>query len=66
MTAPLIRIALRWLGGILIANGYFSQGDAGLFTDPDMIALANYAAAALCAVASEGWYWLAKRFGWRT
>ena len=63
---PLIRIALRWVGGYLVARGVFAQTDSGLFSDPDLVAAINYGLAALCALLSEGWYLLAKRMGWKT
>lgn len=62
--APFIRIGLRYLGGCLAARGWLAQGDTGLFDDPDLVTTLSYAGAALCAVAGEGWYGLARRFGW--
>jgi len=62
--APFIRIGLRYLGGYLVARGFLAQSDVGLFNDPDLVAAISYGGAALCALAGEGWYWAAKRFGW--
>lgn len=62
--APFIRIGLRYLGGYLAARGWLAQGDSGMFDDPDLVAALSFAGAALCALAGEGWYWLARRFGW--
>jgi hypothetical protein len=64
--APFIRIGLRYLGGYLAARGWLAQGDSGMFDDPELVAAISYAGAALCALAGEGWYWLAKRMGWAT
>lgn len=64
MISPFVRIALRWLGGYLVAKGIFAQTDSTLFNDPDLIAAANYGAAAACALLAEGWYILARKFGW--
>lgn len=61
---PFIRIGLRYLGGYLAARGYLAQTDSGIFDDPDLVAAINYGAAFLCALAGEGWYWLARKFGW--
>ncbi|MCO5129833.1 MAG: hypothetical protein M9932_04620 [Xanthobacteraceae bacterium] len=61
---PFIRIGLRYLGGYLAARGWLAQSEAGLFDDPDLVAAVSFAGAALCALAGEGWYWLARRFGW--
>lgn len=62
--APFVRIGLRWLGGMLVAKGWLGTGDQSLFADPDMVQAACWALAALCAIVSEGWYVLARRWGW--
>ncbi len=62
--APFIRIALRYLAGYLIARGWLAQDDTGIFDDPDLVAAISYGGAALCALASEFWYALAKKWGW--
>ena len=62
--APFVRIGLRYLGGYLAARGFLAQTDTGIFDDPDLVAAISYGGAALCALASEVWYWAAKRFGW--
>jgi hypothetical protein len=62
--APFIRIGLRYMGGYLAARGVLAQTDTGIFDDPDLVAAISYGGAALCALASEAWYWAAKRFGW--
>ncbi len=62
--APFIRIFLRYLGGYLVARGFLAQSDAGLFNDPELVAAISYGGAALCALASEAWYWAAKKWGW--
>jgi hypothetical protein len=61
---PFIRIGLRYLAGYLIAGGFLAQGDTGIFDDPDLVAAISYGGAALCALASECWYALAKKWGW--
>jgi hypothetical protein len=55
--APFIRIALRIFGGFLMGAGYVSETDLWIFTDPELVG-------ALALLASEGWYLLAKRYGW--
>lgn len=62
--APFIRIALRYLGGYLVARGFLAQSEAGLFNDPELVASLSYGGAALCALIGEGWYALAKKWGW--
>jgi hypothetical protein len=64
MMGPFIRIGLRYLGGYLAARGFLAQTDTGIFDDPDLVAAISYGGAALCALASEGYYWLARKFGW--
>lgn len=59
---PYIRIALRYgVGGII---GY--EVGAQLAADPDVIAVTTAAAAACVGFLTEGFYALAKRWGWRT
>jgi len=58
---PIIRIALRYGAGIMVAKGYLTPEDATfLSTDPDMILIAGV----LVGAATEVWYYLANRFGW--
>jgi hypothetical protein len=61
MTAVIIRIALRYGAAYLVARGFLSADDgATLATDPDVQMLVG---AGLGAVA-EGWWMLARKFGW--
>lgn len=61
--APLIRILARIGAGFLIGAGYMTQGTAdSVFSDPAF----DMAIGAVIIAATEGWYWLAKRFGWAT
>ena len=62
--APIVRIALRWIGGMLIARGWVAQSDAGLFADPDLVAAVSFGGAIACGLVAEGWYAAARRFGW--
>lgn len=62
LLAPVARIALRYLGGILIAKGY--AHDPSTFANPDVVQAACFASAGLSAVISEGWYGLARKHGW--
>lgn len=61
MTSVLIRIGLRYGAAYLVARGLLSPEDgATLATDPDVQMLVGAAMGA----AAEGWYYLARRFGW--
>lgn len=60
MIGPLSRILARVAAGVLIGAGWVSEGDvAGL--DADMAEVIGYALWA----ATEAFYALAVRFGWR-
>lgn len=61
---PIIRIGMRYLGVYLAARG-FTEAQT-LTGDPELIALAESGVGALILAATEGWYFLAKRFGWKT
>lgn len=59
---PFIRIVLRYgVGGII---GY-KLGNQ-LAADPDVVAVATVGASAAVGLATEAFYALAKRFGWKT
>lgn len=59
---PLIRIILRYGVGAII--GY--EVASNLAADPDLVAVASAAGAALVGIVTEGFYYLAKRWGWKT
>lgn len=59
---PFIRIVLRYGVGAIIG---YEVGDH-LAADQDIIAFATAATAAIAGAATEGFYLLAKRLGWRT
>lgn len=62
-----IRIGLRYLASALIVKGLLSPelGEA-LQKDPEVLAAIQVALGVAAGAISEGWYWLAKRMGWRT
>ena len=61
MTPVLARIFLRYAAGALIAKGMLDSGTGDtIINDPDIQILVG---AALGAV-SEGWYYIARKFGW--
>lgn len=67
MTAVLIRIGLRYLAGALIAKGLIApEVGMQLAADPDVLQALQLAAGVLFGAASEGAYYLARRFGWAT
>jgi hypothetical protein len=61
MTSVLARIGLRYAAAALITRGLLSPDDgATIMNDPDV----QLVVGAGLGVLSEGWYWLAHRFGW--
>lgn len=59
---PFVRIALRYgVGGIV---GY--EVGSQLAADPDVIAVTTAVTAMAVGFLTEGFYWLAKKYGWRT
>lgn len=67
MLAPLARVILRYVAGALLGAGV-SVGAAGyvLADDPDLVMLVSIGLSFLIGAASEGFYYLAKKYGWRT
>jgi hypothetical protein len=65
MTAVIVRIALRYFAGILVARGLLSADDGGTFSaDPDIQMLVETGAGLAIGAITEGWYWAARKFGW--
>lgn len=65
-TAPIIRVLLRYLAGILVTKGILQAEDANaIATDPDLIDMFNVLAGLAIGIATEWWYYLAIKFGWK-
>lgn len=65
MTGVIIRILLRYASGALVAKGLLSAEDGASFaTDPDIAQVLEVAAGMAIGAATEGWYYLARKFGW--
>jgi len=61
--APIIRILCRVLAGFLIGAGYMTESSAdAIFSDPAF----DMAIGVILWAVTEGFYWMARRFGWRT
>lgn len=66
MASVFIRIFLRYLAAALITKGLLSPDIGGAInSDPDIAMAIEVAIGAAIGLASEGWYYLAHRFGWR-
>lgn len=66
MPAVFVRIALRYLSGLLIGYGILNADMSDLFLDPDLVSLLTTGAGVALGAIAEGAYALAKRFGWAT
>jgi hypothetical protein len=67
MVPVIVRIGLRYVAAALVAKGIFTSADAGQFsTDPDVANLLEVGIGLAIGAATEAWYAIAKRLGWRT
>lgn len=65
MTAPIVRILLRYLSGLLVMKGLISTNmGTDLATDPDLMAILELVFGVGFATVAEWWYVLAKKWGW--
>jgi hypothetical protein len=65
MAAVITRILLRYGAGVLVARGLLGADDASAFSsDPDIQMAIEVGVGAGLSAVSEGWYWLAHKFGW--
>ncbi len=59
------RIVLRYAAGALVAKGLLPDDiGRGLAVDVDVLNLIEIGLGFALAAVSEGWYFLARRFGW--
>lgn len=67
LLSPILRIILRYVAGFLVAKGLLdAQTGADLAADADLLHVMEIAAGFTIAAVTEGFYALAKRFGWST
>lgn len=65
MSAVVVRILLRYAAGALVAKGVIGSDATGsILSDPDVIKVAEVALGAGLGLASEAWYYAARRLGW--
>lgn len=62
LLGPLSRVGLRYLVGFLVAKGY--SIDPNTAADPDIQQLAYFMMAGGLGLFSEGWWYLARKYGW--
>lgn len=67
MTGVLIRIALRYSAGFLVARGLLSPEDGSVFAvDPDLAKMLEIGIGLAIGALTEAYYAFAKRWGWAT
>jgi hypothetical protein len=67
MTAPLARIILRYGVGFLMGYGVVSSDIGSMLSEDEQLAgLIEIALGAVLGMVTEGWYYIAKRYGWST
>lgn len=67
ISGALVRIAMRYIAGGLVAKGIFGTSSAlVLFSDPEVEQLATILVGLALTAISEAWYALAKKYGWPT
>jgi hypothetical protein len=65
MLAPLARIFLRYAAGPLLLLAFVPQEVvAKIVADPDVVNLTTLGLGAAIPILVEGWYFLARKFGW--
>lgn len=60
------RIVLRYGIGFILGYALPAEAIQQFTTDPEIIQWTQLGLAAVAAGAVEGWYWVAKKMGWRT
>lgn len=61
------RIALRYGCTWALAKGWIApEVSSMLSADPEVLGYVEAGMMAACVGVVEGWYWLAKKFGWAT
>lgn len=67
MPEVIIRIVLRYVAGALVINGFLpDELGNSLMNDPQVIDVLNVAFGLAIGAVTEFWYFLARKFGWRT
>lgn len=65
MSAPLTRILLRYVSGILTAKGLLAPEWGNVIAaDPDVFQAAQLFISSFLGLLAEGWYYLAVKMGW--
>lgn len=63
--APLVRILLRYITLPLLALGLIlPEEQQAIIADPELVSYASTGLGLLAPLVAEGWYVLARQFGW--
>lgn len=63
--APIIRIFLRYATFPLLYFGLITENEAAdIIAEPEIAQWVSLGLGMIAPVVSEGWWWLARRFGW--
>lgn len=64
---PIIRIALRYATFPLLAFGLIlPEEQQAIIADPEIVGWISTALGIAAPFVAEGWYWIARKFGWAT
>lgn len=65
MSGVFARILLRYLAAVLVARGFMTDDIGTMLTgDADVLSAVTAGLGLVMAAAVEGWYVLARKFGW--
>ncbi|WEX07361.1 hypothetical protein [Chelativorans sp. AA-79] len=65
MSGLIARIIIRYIAGALVAKGLLSAEDAYFINaDPELVDLVTTTIGAGLMIATEWFYWLARKLGW--
>ena len=65
MIPVLVRIGLRYIAGALVLKGFIPEELGNqVAVDADVINALEVATGVAFGAVAEGWYWLARKFGW--
>ena len=63
--APIIRILLRYITLPLLYFGLITEPEAAsIIAEPEIAQWVSLGLGTIAPVISEGWWWLARKFGW--
>jgi len=64
--APIVRILLRYATGPLLLIGLIlPEEQQSIISDPEIVGWVSTGLGILAPIIAEGWYWLAREFGWK-